>query len=107
MSGNAMFILYYIGGASFFGQLALLYLQARAYRRNHHPSFVLLIASSVIGVAGTCVTYAQFMSPELLAFRETIGWVVASLLTIQLVAATWGAAWLFNSYNLLALRSSA
>ena len=84
-------------------QLFLLALQADAYRRYRHASFVWLLAGSLLFIASTVFGFLPMISPFVLSERAQVmsNWVGLGLSMVGAVVAISGAAQLFRRYGQL------
>ena len=82
-------------------QLFLLVLQADAYRRYRHASFVRLVVASVLLISSTVIwslpMVSSFALPE--SAMVTANWIGLALSMAGMAVAIWGAATLFRSYG--------
>ena len=107
MATDALLLFYYISAIGFAGQLCMLYLQLRAYRRNRHASFALLAASTIVGLLylfAMCVPLFAQLGPR--SYRLAVI-VAAVLVSVQFLVAIRGTVMLFDSYGKLAQRAGA
>ena len=105
MATDALLLFYYITALGFTGQLCMLYLQVRAYQRNHHASFALLSASTVVGLLYVLVMCLPLVAKlEAGAYRLVLI-AAAVLVSLQFLVGIRATALLFNSYGTLAQRA--
>ena len=105
MAADALWLFYYVSTLGFAGQLCMLYLQLRAYRLNHHVSFAMLAASTVVGLfylLAMCVPYFAKLGTE--SYRLALI-TAAILVSVQFFLGLRGTILLFNSYGQLAQRA--
>jgi hypothetical protein len=99
ITGNIMLVL------SLANALALLFLQATAYRRHRHQSFFLLTVSTVIALISNVVMALPLFVPAARSWYSSIFITGTILYFIYATLGIWGVASLFRSYG--ALRQSA
>ena len=83
-------------------QLAMLALQAAAFRRHGHKSFLILCAASVLGFVYSVLAGIPYIVPMDVAGLVPLTALAALIGAASAVLAIWGTALLFKSYRNLA-----